>query len=87
MKRINNNAYKQDLPNNYGNVSATFNVADLSLFDVGDSKTNPFEEKGNNRDRGAVQMAQTNTPNSLQDPLRGIDCPMTMRRIKRMEEA
>ncbi|KAJ4710329.1 Transposon Ty3-I Gag-Pol polyprotein [Melia azedarach] len=63
LKGINNNAYKQDLPNNYGNVSATFNVADLSLFDVGDSRTNLFKEKGNNRDRGAVQIVQTNTPN------------------------
>ena len=30
------------------NVSATFNVADLSPFDVGyDSRSNPFEERGN----------------------------------------
>ena len=38
-----------DLSGEY-NVSATFNVADLSSFDVGDafdSKTNPFEKKGN----------------------------------------
>jgi hypothetical protein len=35
-----------DLPNEYG-VSATFNVSDLSLFDVGDdSKSNSFEEIG-----------------------------------------
>ena len=41
---INDNAYKLDLPSEY-NVSATFNVSDLSPFDVGeDSRTNPFEE-------------------------------------------
>ena len=35
-----------DLSNKYG-VSATFNVSDLSLFDVGDdSKSNSFEEIG-----------------------------------------
>ena len=29
------------------NISATFNVSDLSPFDVGDdSRTNPFEERG-----------------------------------------
>jgi len=44
IERINDNAYKADLPCEYG-VSATFNVSDLSLFDVGDdSISNPFEE-------------------------------------------
>jgi hypothetical protein len=33
-KKINNNAYKVDLLGEY-EVSATFNVFDLSLFDVG----------------------------------------------------
>jgi len=53
LERINDNAYKIDLPSEYGNVSATFNVGDLSLFDAGhgsDSRTNPFEEGGNDRD-------------------------------------
>ncbi|GKC84243.1 hypothetical protein Tco_1139960, partial [Tanacetum coccineum] len=35
LKRINNNAYKIELPRHY-NVSATFNVADLSPYE-GDS--------------------------------------------------
>jgi hypothetical protein len=57
--RINNNAYKLDLPGEY-NISATFNVYDLSPFDVGDdSRTNPFEEKGNDGNQQA----------SLKDPL------------------
>ena len=47
LERINDNAYKLDLSGEY-NISATFNVSDLSPFDVGDdSRTNPFEEKGN----------------------------------------
>ena len=46
IEKINDNAYKVDLSNKYG-VSATFNVSDLSLFDVGDdSKSNSFEEIG-----------------------------------------
>jgi len=46
MERINDNAYKVDLPGEYG-VSVTFNVVDLSLFDVGDdSRLNRFEEIG-----------------------------------------
>ena len=47
LERINDNAYKIDLPGEY-NVSAIFNVSDLSLFDVGsDSRLNLFEERGN----------------------------------------
>jgi hypothetical protein len=35
LERINDNAYKLDLLGEY-NVSATFNVTDLTPFDVGD---------------------------------------------------
>jgi hypothetical protein len=35
IERVNNNAYKVDLLCEYC-VSVTFNVVDLSLFDVGD---------------------------------------------------
>ena len=49
LERINNNAYKIDLHGDFS-VHSTFNVADLSSFDVGDdfsdSRTNPFEEGG-----------------------------------------
>jgi hypothetical protein len=43
VERINDNAYKLDLPGEYG-VSATFNVADLSPFDVVDDlRANPSQ--------------------------------------------
>jgi hypothetical protein len=49
-----------DLPSEY-KVSATFNVSDLSPFDVGeDSWSNPFEERGNDGNQGEP---------SLKDPL------------------
>ena len=47
LEWINDNAYKLDLPNEY-NVSATFNVSNLSHFHANDDLvTNPFQEEGN----------------------------------------
>ena len=44
LERINDNAYKVDLSGEY-DISANFNISDLSLFDVNDdSWTNSFEE-------------------------------------------
>ncbi|RDX87859.1 hypothetical protein CR513_30616, partial [Mucuna pruriens] len=51
--RINGNVYKLDLSTAYGNVSTTFNIADLSLFVVDEEfelRTDPFEEGGDDRD-------------------------------------
>jgi hypothetical protein len=54
LERINDSAYKLDLPGEY-NVSATFNVTDLSPFDVGDDlRANPFQEEGNDGDQGTT---------------------------------
>jgi len=48
IEKINDSAYKMKLPSEYS-VSATFNVSDLSLFNVGDNlRENPFEERGKN---------------------------------------
>jgi hypothetical protein len=63
-----------DLPSEYG-VNATFNVADLSLFDVSDdSRSNPFEERGDD----AIQA-----PN---DPLEVPVGPVTRLGAKRFKE-
>ena len=46
LERIIDNAYRLDLQGEY-NISATFNVTDLSPFDVGaDLRTNPSQEGG-----------------------------------------
>jgi hypothetical protein len=45
VERINDNAYKLDLPGEYG-VSASFNVADLSPFDVGDDLRTNLLKRG-----------------------------------------
>ena len=57
LERINDNAYNLDLPGEY-NVSATFNVSDLSPFDVGDEldlRTNPFQEEENDEDMASTR--------------------------------
>jgi hypothetical protein len=62
-----------DLPSEYG-VSATFNVADLSLFDVGeDFRSNPFEE----REDDAIQA-----PKDLLEVLVGLVIRLRAKRFK-----
>ena len=76
LKRINDNAYKLDLPDEY-NISATFNVSDLSPFDVcDDSRTNPFEERGNDENQQAFK-----------DPLHVPIGPITKARSKNIKKA
>jgi hypothetical protein len=66
-----------DLPGEY-NISATFNVSDLSLFDVGDdSRSNPFEEMGNDENQ--------QTP--LEDPFHLPVVPITKARSKKIKKS
>ena len=85
VARVNDNAYKLDLPGEY-NVSATFNVTDLSPFlfdDVGaDLRTNHFEENGN--DGSHIVVAQINKGI---DALQNLGGPMTRARSKKIKEA
>jgi hypothetical protein len=77
LERINDNAYKLDLPGEY-NISATFNVSDFSLFDVGDdSRSNPFKERGNDENQQVP----------LKDPLHVSVGPITRARSKKIKEA
>jgi hypothetical protein len=75
IERINDNAYKVDPPGEYG-VSVTFNVSDLSSFDVGDdSRSNPFKEQGDD----VIQPSK----DLLEVP---VD-PVTRLRAKKFKEA
>ena len=72
LERINDNAYKIDLKGEY-NVSGTFNVADLSPFDVGDeldSRTNHPKEGGNDMD---VTKLEDGGGICIGDSLDGLD--------------
>jgi translation initiation factor IF-1 len=79
LSRINDNAYKIELPSEYG-VSDTFNVADLSPFDVGDddinSRSNSFQEGGNDED--IVQ--------DISDAIQSLGGPMTRARARRVND-
>ena len=89
VERINDNAYKLDLPGEYG-VSASFNVADLSPFDVGDDlRTNPSQEGENDAHQGAGHADHTsgNGAEFAQDPLSFPSGPITRLRAKRFKEA
>ncbi|KAL5837241.1 hypothetical protein ACOSQ3_014410 [Xanthoceras sorbifolium] len=82
LERINDNAYKLDLPGEY-NVSATFNVSDLSPFDAGDDldlRTNPFQEEGNDED-----LSSTRAWNA--DPIQVPVGPVTRARTKKFKNA
>ena len=80
LERINDNAYKIDLPGEY-NVSSNFNVSNLSLFHVDgefDLRTNPSQEGEND---GDVTM------NKDKDPLKQLRGPMTRSRARNAKEA
>ncbi|RDX66201.1 hypothetical protein CR513_55056, partial [Mucuna pruriens] len=80
LDRINDNTYKLDLPTTYDHISSTFNVADLSLFDVGeefDLRTNPFEEGGNDR----------NPTDKDKDHLNDVGGPMTRSKTKMTKQS
>lgn len=83
VEKIHDNAYKLDLPGEF-KVSATFNVSDLSPFDAGsDSRTNPFEEGGDD----VIQDAETTRASQWKDPLIVEDGPMTRLRANRIKQA
>lgn len=78
VSKINDNAYKLDLQGKY-NVSATFNVADLSPFHADlDLRANPFQPGGNDED-----ITTNMHSHSIKDTPEG---PMTRARTKRFKE-
>ncbi|XP_016700284.1 uncharacterized protein [Gossypium hirsutum] len=81
LERINENSYKLNLPGDY-NISACFNVVDLSTFDAGsDLGTNRFEEGGND----ATETQELSSANDTSiDLTKG---PNTRARAKKFKDA
>ena len=89
LERINDNAYKLDLPGEY-NVSATFNVSDLSPFDTGaDSRSNPFQEGGDDVIMAArdEMQGQEDSANNTMDPIHIPVGPITRHRARKIKDA
>ena len=81
LEMINDNASKVDLSGEY-DVNATFNVYNLTLFDVGnDSRSNPFEERWDDEDQPNIKHNYAN------DPLEVPIGPITKARAKKLKEA
>ena len=83
LERINDNAYKIDLPGEYG-VSATFNVADLSPFDFDeglDLRTNHFKEGGDDATKTKAMIKPVS-----KDPL-AYEGPTTRSRTNKFKQA
>jgi len=71
IRRINNNAYELDLPPNY-NISNSFNVCDLSPFNVG------FKNLwSNSLQEGEDDEGLTNHDTSIESPSRRITRSMS----------
>ena len=81
VERINDNAYKLNLPGEY-NVSASFNVSDLSHFDACvDSWSNPFQEGGDDVILAASGSVQTTT-----DPIHVPVGPITRHKARKIKD-
>jgi hypothetical protein len=81
---VNENAYKVDLRGEH-NISSTFNVSDVSFFDVGDSKvdsrTNPLYGGEDDGNKGVDPNLKDFGGQALR-----VDGPMTRSKKKRLEE-
>ncbi|XP_021309129.1 uncharacterized protein LOC110432673 [Sorghum bicolor] len=70
LKKINDNAYKIELPPEYSNVSPTFNVKDLLPF-VGEpeSRTTPSQEGEADEDIPSIHSSSNETPLDISGPI------------------
>ena len=86
IEKVNDNAYKVDLSGDY-NVSATFNVEDLTPYldddDDSDLRTNHFQSRADDVHHGNYNPSRKGKSNMQEDS----DGPMTRARAKQLQRA
>jgi hypothetical protein len=94
LAKINDNAYKIDLPPSYG-VSNTFNVAHLLPYtseDTSESRTTPFQGEEDNTTTplsNTLQPPSHTTSTQVQptsSPTQAFDGPITRSRAKKLHQ-
>nr|XP_027088637.1 uncharacterized protein LOC113709988 [Coffea arabica] len=88
LERINDNAYKLDLPGEYG-ISATFNVSDLAPFDADDAfdlRANPSQEEGNDSIIVRDHVCNGSSDQGGEDRMQAPSGSITRARAKRLRE-
>ncbi|KAG7568324.1 Integrase catalytic core [Arabidopsis thaliana x Arabidopsis arenosa] len=89
LEKIKDNAYRLELPSEV-KISHTFNVADLSAYDPGDSvlRTKPFEEGGNDADIDFNQTAELHAElHPVPHPVPEVPAgPMTRSKSKQLKK-